>query len=173
MAQKAYNSIRDDYKTPPQIYKGLLLFADIKEFDLDVCCSDENIPAKKYNDVFYIDGLNVEWSGKCFMNPPFFYTEKWVKKAVKSVNTTTEVYSVLPADRFETKFYQENIVRNENCLFAFLPGKQGFIIPGQENEKLKPSQKIAIVIFSKRSKELAYSWNYMRLFNTKAFIGGV
>ena len=59
MAQKAYDALRDDYKTPPQIYKGLLLFAGINEFDLDVCCSDENIPAKRYNDVFYVDGLAV------------------------------------------------------------------------------------------------------------------
>ena len=109
------------------------------------------------------------------MNPPFFYAEKWVKKAVESVRTQkgTEVYCVLPADRFETKYYQENIIKNKDCMFAFLPDKQGFIIPGRENEKLKPSQKIAIVIFSESAAFLARYWNEINLFNTRAFCGGM
>ena len=173
MAQKTYDSLRGDYKTPPQIYKPLLLLAEVQKFDLDVCCSDENIPAEKYNYIFYVDGLKTDWSGKCFMNPPFFCTEKWVKKAVKEVkrNITTEVYCVLPADRFETKFYQENIIRNSHCMFAFLPGKQGFIVPGREKEPLKPSQKIAIVVFSRHAKQLAHNWNCVCLFNTLAICG--
>lgn len=174
MAKKDYDSLRDDYKTPPEIYERILKYAGIKEFDLDVCCSEPNIPAKKHNDSFYVDGLLTEWVGKCFLNPPFNQTIKWVKKAVESVSKYkygTEVFCVLPADRFETKFYQDCIVKNPDCLFAFLQGKQGFIIPGQESEPIKPSQKIAIVIFTKRAAEWAYSWNYYDWFNTKAFTG--
>ena len=174
MAKKDYDSIRDDYKTPPEIYESLLKYAELTEFDLDVCCSEHNIPAKNYNDSFFVDGLQTEWVGKCFLNPPFKYTIKWVSKAVESVKKykfSTEVFAVLPADRFETKFYQENIVCNPDCLFAFLPKKQGFIIPGRENEPIIPSQKIAIVIFTKRAAEWAYSWNFYDWFNTKAFVG--
>lgn len=174
MAKKDYDSIRDDYKTPPDIYLPILNIAGIKKFDLDVCCSEHNIPAKNYNDSFFVDGLKTEWVGDCFLNPPFKDTVKWVKKAAESVQKykfATNVFAVLPADRFETKFYQENIVKNPDCLFAFLPKKQGFIIPGQENEVIKPSQKIAIVIFTKRAAEYAYSWNYYEYFNTKAFCG--
>lgn len=174
MAKKDYDSIRDDYKTPPEIYERLLKYAQIEKFDLDVCCSEHNIPAKAYNDVFFVDGLQTEWIGKCFLNPPFKETIKWVRKAVEMVKKykfDTEVFCVLPGDRFETKFYQECILLNPDCLFAFLPFKQGFIIPGQEDEPIKPSQKIIIAIFTKRAAEWAYSWNYYDWFNTKAFIG--
>lgn len=175
MAKKDYDSIRDDYKTPPEIYETLLKFAGLSEFDIDVCCSEHNIPSKSYNDSFFVDGLQTEWIGNCFLNPPFNQAVKWVRKAVEQVTKhkfNTTVYAVLPGDRFETKFYQENIVLNPDCLFAFLPGKQGFIIPGQENEPTKPSQKIAIVIFTKGAADIAYSWNYYKCFNTRAFVGG-
>lgn len=172
MAKKDYDSIRDDYKTPPDIYEKILQYAGIEEFDLDVCCSEHNIPAKKHNDSFFVDGLQTEWRGKCFLNPPFNQAIKWVKKAVESVYnySDTEVYAVLPADRFETKFYQENIVLNHHCIFGFLPGKQGFIIPGQENEPIKPSQKIAIVIFTRKPIPRKSFYTY---FGTKPFIGGL
>ena len=174
MAKKDYNSQRDDYKTPPEIYKKLLAYMGMDEFDLDVCCSEHNIPAKSYNDIFFVDGLQTEWVGNCFLNPPFRETIKWVKKAVESVNKygdNTTVFAVLPGDRFETKFYQECILNNPDCAFAFLPGKQGFIIPGQESEPIKPSQKIIIAIFSKNARKIAIKWSYQFWFNTTAFCG--
>lgn len=174
MAKKDYDSIWDDYKTPPEIYEKILKYAGLKQFDLDVCCSEHNIPAKNYCDSFFVNGLQAEWLGKCFLNPPFRETIKWVRKAVESVNKygfATEVFAILPGDRFETKFYQECILQNPNCVFAFLQGKQGFIIPGRENEPIIPSQKIIIAIFTKKAAEWAYSWNFYDWFNTKAFIG--
>ena len=174
MAKKDYSSSGNDYKTPPELYEKLLYFAGIVEFDLDVCCSEHNIPAKKYNDVFYTDGLNTDWIGDCFLNPPFNETAKWVKKAVESVDkykTRTNVFAILPADRFETKYYQKYIINNPDCVFAFLPGKRGFIIPGHENEPVIPSQKIIIVIFTKVSEIFVEAWNSSNPFGTKAFIG--
>jgi hypothetical protein len=174
MAQKSYESIRDDYKTPPAIYETLLKFAGVEKFDLDVCCSDENIPALRYNKKCEVDGLATEWRGVCFCNPPFKEAQKWVRKAVEQVKKHgfgAEVWFVLPADRFENKFYQECIVQNPHCCFAFLPKKQGFIVPGEEDKPLKPSQKIVIAVFSRRAAEHAYGWNFYDLFNTKAFTG--
>lgn len=174
MAQKGYDAIRDDYKTPHEIYGKILEYCERTKFDLDVCCSDENIPAHKYNDSFLVDGLKTEWKGVCFMNPPFAATQKWVRQAVAMVEKykfNTEVWAVIPGDRLETKYYQDCILCNPNCMFAFLPGKQGFIIPGEEDEPIKPSQKIMIALFTKRAMEWQYSWNFYDWFNTKAYVG--
>lgn len=174
MAQKAYDSVRDDYMTPSWIVDSLLNIAQTAFFSMDVCCSEANIPADfhAFNGIY--DGLTISWRGKCFLNPPFKYTRNWLRKAYKEIQegNTEEVYMVLPADRLETNYYQELIIKNPHCLFAFLPGKIGFIIPGAENETPKPSQKIMIAIFSKRVMEIQYSWNYYNWFSTKAFIGG-
>ena len=178
MAQKAYDSERQDYKTPPEIYEKLLQIAKIKEFDIDVCCSERNIPAKRhFLDLFY-DGLTEVWEGKCFLNPPFKHTQQWVKKAVEStkLNLETEVFAVIPADRLETKYYQDYILDNPNCAFCFLPKKIGFIIPGHENEKPKPSQKIMIAIFCSHVLKAEFyceeSWGLGHIFNTVSFKGG-
>lgn len=174
MAQKAYDSIRDDYKTPQWIIDKLLQFIKKDSFDMDVCCSETNIPAQFHAFNGLYDGLVIDWSGTCFLNPPFKQTRFWLRKAFEEFEKkhVTEVCMVLPADRFETKYYQELIIKNRYCLFAFLPQKVGFVIPGQEQEDIKPSQKIIIAIFSKRTPELQYDWNYYNRFNTKAFIGG-
>lgn len=176
MAQKAYDSERQDYKTPPEIYEKLLRMVEIDKFDIDVCCSEKNIPAKRhFLDLFY-DGLTEEWQGFCFLNPPFKYTQKWVKKAVESVEKNDAiVFAVIPADRLETKYYQDYILKNSNCIFCFLPNKIGFIIPGHENEKPKPSQKIMIAIFCRTNHLYSChkSCNGLEaLFNTKVLRGG-
>ena len=176
MAQKAYDSERQDYKTPPEIYEKLLRMAEIDKFDIDVCCSEKNIPAKRhFLDLFY-DGLTEKWQGFCFLNPPFKYTQKWVKKAVESVDKNDAVvFAVIPADRMETKYYQDYILKNPNCVFCFLPNKIGFIIPGHETEKPKPSQKIMIAIFCNQHKLLNCHFSdsgFGKNFNTVFIKGG-
>lgn len=180
MAIKNYDSTRDDYKTPVSIYQQILDFVGAKRFYLDVCCSDRNIPAFHYytkNGMFHNstdNGLLHEWDGLCFMNPPFKTCPKWVKKAVESVEKNScEVWAVLPTNRCEALYYQDNIFNSNHCVFGFLPLKQGFIIPGQEHIPPIPSQGIMIACFSKRASEIQYGWNSDKLFNTKAFLGGV
>lgn len=176
MAQKDYRAERQDYKTPASIYKPLLQLLDIETFHIDVCCSECNIPSYFH----YIDGktngLTANWHGYCFMNPPFKYTKLWIKKAVEeSSNNGAVVVSVIPADRLETQYYQKYVLGNPNCLFAFLPDKQGFIIPGQESEEIKPSQKIMIAIFTSNKSDIEIIkdlWHIKEPFNTPIFRGG-
>lgn len=173
MAQKTYDSIRDDYKTPASIYVPILDFLDKKCFWIDVCCTEKNIPAVNHIHPEQ-NGLMVSWHEKCFMNPPFSKCRQFIKKAVAEVETNNcEVWAVLPADRFETVYYRDYILHNKYCVFGFLTGKQGFIVPGKEDTPPVPSQKIMIACFSKRAAEIQYGWNSEKLFNTKAFLGGV
>lgn len=172
MAKKDYTATREDYMTPAAIYEPILKMLKLDTFSMDVCCSEANIPAIKhiFNGVY--DGLEEKWAGYCFLNPPFKQTQKWVRKALLSVNGRTCVIAVLPADRLETKYYQECILKNRRCMFAFLPGKVGFINPDNPNEAPIPSQKIMIVIFDLFPEAAARRWNQEKLFNTVAFVGG-
>ena len=172
MAQKDYRAQRQDYKTPPSIYEPILELLNRYKFDMDVCCSEPNIPAHQYI-MAPENGLIASWCGFCFMNPPFKFAKYWITKAVAEAAKGVVVFSVLPADRLETNYYQQLILKNEDCMFAFLPGKVGFIIPGREDEEIKPSQKIMIVVFANRGliRDLSLMWNLYRPFNSVAFKG--
>lgn len=174
MARKNYTSASDDYMTPKEIYTELLKLTRNGIFDIDVCCSETHIPALKHFVNIVYDGLKEKWSGYCFMNPPFKYTKHWVEKAVKEVSNDfmTTVIAILPADRTETKYYQENILKNPNCVFAFIPGKVGFISPFNPEAEIIPSQKIMVAVFTQLPDTYMYLFNKQALFNTIAFKGG-
>jgi len=60
-----YKAGRDDYMTPPDIYEPLLKLFGRDKFDIDVCCTKENIPAN----IHYTkteNGLHQKWCGLCF-----------------------------------------------------------------------------------------------------------
>lgn len=173
MAKKDYTAQRDDYMTPQEIYRPLLQLIEQSKFSIDVCCSEANIPADRHFFSNIYDGLHEVWGGYCFLNPPFALTQRFVRKAVRETSVFTTTVAVLPADRLETKYYQECILQNERCMFAFLPGKVGFINPDDKTAKPIPSQKIMIVIFSELAGIYKDKWNMLRLFNTIAFRGGI
>lgn len=167
-----YKSIRDDYKTPPIIYNKILKIFNRNEFDIDVACSEKNIPAKLHftkNE----NGLLQSWDGFCFCNPPWKKTRAFIKKAVKEQTAITAF--VISSDRFYTDYMQEFVLNNSNAVYLVLPQKQGFIIPGQENEKPIPSVGVAIVIIAtdeKAASNIKNRINSLNLFDTTAFQGG-
>lgn len=175
MATRDYKSSRQDYKTPPYIYQSILEFTQQGEFDIDVCCSEKNIPARKHFKPTTEpdkDSLVVDWQGMCFMNPPFKDCKKWIKKATEEVDKNNcTVWAILPSDRLETSYFHKYILGNKNCTFGFMKGKVGFIIPGEENILPKPSQKIMIVCFAKNAQEIQMQWNYYKILKISMMIG--
>lgn len=181
MAKKDYTSGQQDYMTPFEIYGDLQNLLRrltggmwCPPFDIDVCCSQANIPAIMHFYEWIYDGLEEPWHGNCFLNPPFKYTKAWVEKAIIEVEEgrANNVFCVLPADRLETIYYQNAILKNKNCTFAFLPYKRGFIDPRNMEAEPIPSQKIMIAVFSKDANRVKDLWNGLNLFDTKAFRGG-
>lgn len=172
MAEHDYSSQRHDYMTSHEMYSPILAFRDRTEFDIDVCCTQHNIPARQHF-TEKEDGLIQTWEGLCFLNPEFRYTGKWVGKSVAEVAINNcEVWAVLPMDRLYVNYYHDYILNNRACVFGFLKGKQGFIIPGEEKEPIKPSVGIMIACFSNDAPEIEYCWNMENLFGIRAFLGG-
>lgn len=78
MNQGMFSSKTDEWATPIDFFKKLDAHY---HFGLDVCATDENAKCDRYFTKSE-DGLSQEWSGTCWMNPPYGRTiGQWVKKA--------------------------------------------------------------------------------------------
>lgn len=167
-----YKSLRDDYKTPPSIYRPILEIFGKNKFDVDVACSEKNIPANCYF-TKEINGLSQNWDGLAFCNPPWNQTIKFIKHANEQKTATT--CFVVASDRFYVDYMQQHVINNPRAVFLVLPKKQGFIIPGEEDKTPVPSVGTSIIIICPNAEEaeaVKNIINYRNLFDTSAFRGG-
>jgi len=119
MPKYSYTMLDNRYLTPPiLIENGLKLLSQIKgvatidKFDLDVCCSNHNVPAKEYFTFPEHDGLKETWKEYNWCNPPFNECDKWVKKAYSESLEGKTTVMLIPA-RTETKYFHEYILYPE------------------------------------------------------------
>ncbi|MFY7908427.1 MAG: DNA N-6-adenine-methyltransferase [Emticicia sp.] len=105
---KAFFSHKNTVWSTPQ---GFFDELDKKyNFTTDVCATSENTKCA----IFFspeTDGLQQEWTGTCWMNPPYGKEiSSWVKKAHLEVSTgKCKVIALLPA-RTDTKWFHELIL---------------------------------------------------------------
>lgn len=73
-----FSSKTDMWATPQPLFD---LLDSVFRFDIDVCATAENAKcARFFTDAD--DGLQQEWRGTCWMNPPYGRgIGEWVKKA--------------------------------------------------------------------------------------------
>lgn len=111
-------SATPEWETPQDIFD--VLDAEF-HFTLDVCATDENAKCKDYF-ARESDGLSQDWSGVCWMNPPYGdEIPGWVAKAHESAKSAT-VVCLVPA-RVDTEWWWEH------CRFGeirFLRGRLKF-----------------------------------------------
>ena len=139
MNKGLFTSQTDNWETPQVFFEKL---NDEFHFDLDVCASLDNAKCKK----FYTkeqDGLNQEWTGVCWMNPPYGNEiGKWLKKAYESSINGAIVVCLIPA-RTDTAWWHDYVMKGK---IRFIRGRLKF--GGNKNSAPFPS---AIVVF--RGKE--------------------
>lgn len=133
-----FTSNTDLWSTPQDFYEKLKQEFD---FQVDVCALPENAKCDKYFTPGE-DGLQQEWIGICWMNPPYGRRiSLWVKKAYEShVNNGATVVCLLPA-RTDTKWWHDYCMKGE---IRFVKGRLKF--GGSKNSAPFPS---AVVIFGK------------------------
>lgn len=129
------SSKTDMWETPKWLFDQL---NDIYRFTLDVCAVPENAKCERFFTPEQ-DGLAQEWTGTCWMNPPYGREiGKWVKKAYESAQKGATVVCLLPA-RTDTSWWHDYCMKGE---ITFLRGRLKF---GQaKNSAPFPS---AIVVF--------------------------
>jgi phage N-6-adenine-methyltransferase len=113
-------------------------------FTTDVCATPDNAKCAHYFTQEQ-DGLQQEWTGMCWMNPPYGREiGAWVRKAYESANRGATVVCLLPA-RTDTRWWHEYCMKGE---IRFVRGRLKF--GGSKNSAPFPS---AVIIFRPWSKE--------------------
>ncbi len=131
-----FSSSNNNWATPQDFFDKL---NEEFHFELDVCATSENAKCKKYYSPAE-DGLNQEWKGICWMNPPYGREiGKWMKKAFESALTGATVVCLVPA-RTDTAWWFDYSANGE---IRFIKSRLKF--GGSKNAAPFPS---AIIVFS-------------------------
>ena len=133
-----FASKNQSFETPDELFH---LVDDMFHFTTDVCASAENTKCSS----FYSEEnscLDKEWSGVCWMNPPFKDMKKFIKKAFDESGRAVTV-CLIPA-RTNTKWWHELCMNGE---IWFLEGRPKFkgCIHGLP-------QPLALVVFGRGQK---------------------
>lgn len=124
-----------EWQTPDWLFKEL---DDEFHFDLDVCATPENAKCERYFTKEQ-DGLKQEWTGVCWMNPPYGKEiGAWMKKAYESGKNGNTVVCLVPS-RTDTAWFHDYALKGK---IRFLRGRVKF--GGSKDNAPFPS---AIVIF--------------------------
>lgn len=129
-----FDTGRQDWETPDSIF--IPLDREFR-FTLDVCALSSNAKCSYYFTP-EIDGLSQQWTGVCWMNPPFGSQGKWVRKAYEESQRGVTVVCLLPA-RTNTNWWHDYCMKGE---VRFIRGRPKF-----KGAKHGLPQPLAIVIF--------------------------
>ena len=131
-----FSSKTDMWATPQDFFDK---YNKIYNFEIDVCASPENAKCSKYYTKEQ-NGLAQEWTGKCWMNPPYGREIKdWMKKAYESSLNGATVVCLVPA-RTDTAWWHDYSVKGN---IEFIRGRLKF--GGSKNSAPFPS---AVVVFN-------------------------
>lgn len=130
-------SERSDYLTPPELIEKILKIEGVKKFDVDTCCTQHNVPAKKH----YTEkenGYIQPWGKLNWCNPPFKFARYWLEKAFSEQQKGNSTWLIIPF-RPECKYwskilnqkavYHNRILENENFYMEIWEKGFGFLIP--------------------------------------------
>lgn len=133
-----FSSETDEWETPPGYFAKIV--EEFGPFDLDVCATAQNAKSKNFF-TKEDDGLARNWSGRCWMNPPYGKgLEKWVRKAYTTGLWGGFVVCLIPS-RTDTAYWHDYVMKGE---VRFIRGRLNF--GGHANPAPFPS---ALVIFGK------------------------
>lgn len=107
------NPERDNWATPRSLIERLE--KEFGKFDLDVCASEKN----KVCERFYSkeqNGLEQDWSGLVWCNPPYSNKLEWIEKAHLEAQKGAKTIVLLPAFT-ETHFFRELKAKSQWLLF--------------------------------------------------------
>jgi len=123
-------------------------------FTLDVCATAENTKCKTFFSPAE-DGLAQEWSGVCWMNPPYGReVGPWIRKAYETAQAgKAKVVALLPA-RTDTKWFHRYI--SGKAAIQFLEGRVKFF---NRDGKYGPATFPSMIVVWKAKSREALKWN--------------
>jgi len=135
-----FESKRQDWETPDELFEPLN-----REFglDLDVCATPKNTKCQRFFSIAD-NGLEQNWRGNCWMNPPWGEQVKWVRKAYGEAQNGALVVCLLPV-RTNTNWWHDYCMKGE---IRFIRGRPTF-----KGAAYGMPQPLAIVIFRPKGRE--------------------
>ncbi len=117
-----FSSATGEWETPQELFNQL---DKIWDFTLDVCATHANAKCRRYY-TKKNNGLEQEWKGICWMNPPYGREIKpWIEKAYhESRKAGCIVVGLLPA-RTDTRWFHDYIY--EKAKINFIKGRVKFV----------------------------------------------
>jgi phage N-6-adenine-methyltransferase len=138
-----FSSATDLWATPQDFFGCAERFG---RFDLDVCASPENAKCARYFTVEE-DGLAQDWSGLCWMNPPYGRSiKKWLRKAYESSLRGATVVCLVPA-RTDTAWWHDYAAKGD---IEFIRGRLKF-----GGAKFNAPFPCALVVFRPQAARIA------------------
>lgn len=121
----------DNWATPPEVYD--VLNAEFS-FDFDPC------PLH-----YKVDGLEIEWGGRNFVNPPYSrkLKEGFIRKAFAESQKGKLVVMLLPVST-STKIFHEIIYPNAEI--RFWKGRINFLPNGVKSPQYKAGQMDSMIV---------------------------
>lgn len=108
-----YSSASDNWATPQDFFDKL----DAEfHFNLDVCALPESAKCERYF-IPEMDGLKQEWTGTCWMNPPYSDCATWMQKAYESSLKGATVVCLIPS-RTDTKYWHSYVMKAAEIRFV-------------------------------------------------------
>lgn len=142
-------SDRDAFNTPQAFYEQL---DRVFSFEIDVACDSGNMKAPKgFAKDLGSCGLDNEWTGRAFCNPPFSEKNKWINKAVQEVESgkCPVCVMVLPLNCISADGFFNGVIKN-GYFYEVLNRRIQFL----DNETKKPvdgnDTGTVVVYFKKR-----------------------
>lgn len=130
-----FSSATEMWSTPQEFFDK---YNELYNFETDVCASSENAKCEKYF-TEEDNGLEQDWEGSCWMNPPYGRTIKsWMKKAYESSLNGATVVCLVPS-RTDTVWWHDYAIKGD---IEFIKGRLKF--GGHKNPAPFPS---AVVVF--------------------------
>jgi len=131
-----FSSATEMWETPQKFFDDWS--AKIGGFDVDVCATAENAKCPKFFDK-QINGLEQDWFGKCWMNPPYGREiGKWMGKALAESKKGAVVVCLVPS-RTDTRWWHDYAMQGQ---ITFIRGRLKF--GNAKNSAPFPS---AVVVF--------------------------
>jgi phage N-6-adenine-methyltransferase len=136
-----FSSKTDKWATPQEFFDK---YNEQYQFTLDVCATEDNAKCSKFFTEEQ-DGLSQEWSGTCWMNPPYGrQISKWMEKAYESSLNGATVVCLVPS-RTDTKWWHTYAMKGD---IEFIKGRLKF--GGAKHSAPFPS---AVVIFKGKTND--------------------
>ena len=129
--------MKTDWKTPFVLFNAL---DEEFHFTLDVCASKWNNQCEKYF-TEKENGLLQKWSGVCWCNPPFDFTQKyWVQKAWEEAQRGVTSVVLFPGNYHDTEWFHRYVLGASEI--RYMRGRPQF---SNEEGKITSMRNIVVV----------------------------